>query len=95
MGPSRNFADKFWVWRRGYDARSENRPALTFAGVKLNAGDPPERMHIDEATNAFGPGWSKMLVGMEFPSAGCWQVIDLTSNQPGDSARYFNSLNLL
>jgi hypothetical protein len=23
------------------------------------------------------------------------QVIDLTSNQPGDSARYFNSLNLL
>ena len=74
MGPSRNFADKFWVWRRGYDPRSENRPALTFAGVKLNAGDPPERMHIDEATNAFGPGWSRMLAGMEFPSAGCWQV---------------------
>ena len=60
MGPSRDFADKFWVWRRGYDPRSENRPA--------------ERMHIDEATNAFGPGWSRMLAGMEFPSAGCWQV---------------------
>jgi hypothetical protein len=49
MGPSRNFRDKFWIWRRGYDAKTETRPALTFAGVK-------------------------MLVGMEFPSAGCWQV---------------------
>jgi len=31
-------------------------------------------MQIDAATNAFGEGWSRMLVGMEFPSAGCWQV---------------------
>ena len=72
MGPANNFRDKFWVWRRGYDAKTESRPALTFAGVKL--GDKPERMQIDEATNAFGPGWSLMLTGMEFPSAGCWQV---------------------
>ena len=74
MGPARNFGDKFWIWRRGYDAKTEPRPALTFAGVKLDAGDKPERMQIDEATNAFGPGWSQMLTGMEFPSAGCWQV---------------------
>jgi hypothetical protein len=74
MGPSHNFRDKFWIWRRGYEAKSELQPALTFAGVKLDDGDTPERMKIDQATNAFGPGWSEMLVGMEFPSAGCWQV---------------------
>jgi hypothetical protein len=74
MGPSRNFFDKFWVWRRGYEARTETQPALTFAGVKLGGGEKPERMQIDGATNAYGDGWSQMLVGMEFPSAGCWQV---------------------
>ena len=74
MGPSRNFGDKFWVWRRGFDANAEPKPALTFAGVKLDDGDKPQRMQIDQATSAFGPRWSSMLVGMEFPSAGCWQV---------------------
>ncbi len=74
MGPSRNFFDKFWVWRRGYSPKAEPVPALTLAGVKLDAGDQPQRMQVDEATNAFGPGWTSMLTGMEFPSAGCWQV---------------------
>jgi len=71
-GPGKNFFDKFWIWRQGYDARTETRPALTFSGIKL--GGDPERMQIDSATNAYGPGWSQMLVGMEFPSAGCWQI---------------------
>src|SRR4051812_2492753 len=64
MGPNRNFFDKFWVWRRGYEATTEVRPALSFTGVKLNDGDQPQRMHIDQdqATNAYGPGWSSMLV---------------------------------
>jgi hypothetical protein len=74
MGPSRKFGDKFWVWRRGYEAKSEIQPALTFTGVKLGGGVEPERMQIDKATSAFGPGWNSMLVGMQFPSAGCWQV---------------------
>jgi len=73
MGPANNFGDKFWIWRRGYDAKLETRPALTFTGVKLG-GDSPEHLQIDGATNAFGDGWSQMLVGMEFPSAGCWRV---------------------
>jgi hypothetical protein len=74
MGPGQKFFDKFWVWRRGYSPKAELEPALTFAGVKLNHGDNPQRMQLDGATNAFGPGWSSMLAGMEFPSAGCWQV---------------------
>src|SRR5882672_4061916 len=26
MGPSRNFFDKFWIWRRGYSPKSEPEP---------------------------------------------------------------------
>jgi hypothetical protein len=74
MGPSHHFFDKLWVWRRGYSPRVELNPALTLAGIKLNDGNNPQRMHVDEATNAFGPGWASMLTGMEFPSAGCWEV---------------------
>ncbi len=75
MGSKRNYRDKFWIWRRGYDATSEPRPALTFTGMKLGDADKPQLMKIDRATNAmFGPGRDQMLVGMEFPSAGCWRV---------------------
>jgi hypothetical protein len=74
MGPGHRFRDKFWLWRRDYDAKSEPRPALTLAGVKLDDGDRPERIQIEGATNAFGPGWNQMLVMLEFPSPGCWQV---------------------
>jgi hypothetical protein len=74
MGPGKHFGDKFWIWRRGFNAKTETAPALTFTGVKLNDGDNPQRMQIGRATNAFGPGWSSMLTGMAFPSAGCWQV---------------------
>jgi hypothetical protein len=74
MGPSHKFRNKFWIWRRGYEATAEPKPALTFRGTKLMDGDKPERIQIDRATNAFGEGWSQMLTLMEFPSAGCWKV---------------------
>jgi hypothetical protein len=73
MGPEHRFRDKFWIWRRGYDPDAERKPALTVSGVKLD-GDAAETLQIDNATNAFGDGWSSMLVGMEFPSAGCWRI---------------------
>jgi hypothetical protein len=73
MGPARNFRDKFWIWRRGYDATGEERPALTITGVKLHDGEQTEHLKIDNATNAFVGGW-KMLTMLEFPDAGCWQV---------------------
>jgi hypothetical protein len=74
MGSDRHYRDKFWIWRRGYDAKSEPRPDLFFAGMKLNDGEKPERFRIDGTTGAYGLGWSQMLVGMQFPSGGCWQV---------------------
>ncbi len=72
MGPSESYGDKFWLWRRGYDAMSEPRPDLILEGVSL-AG-PLQHLRIDRATSGFGPGWSYMLVGLEFPAAGCWHV---------------------
>lgn len=74
MGPTQRYRDKLWFWRRGYSADAEPVPALTLKGVKLGARGDPQEFRIDRATNAIGPGWSQMLVGMEFPSAGCWQV---------------------
>jgi hypothetical protein len=73
MGADRNFRDKFWVWRRGYDPATEARPDLSFVGVKI-LGKPPERMENHSATNAYGEGWSSMLALLEFPNAGCWRV---------------------
>ena len=73
MGPEHNFRDKFWIWRRGYDPGAEPKPDLTISGVKLDS-DTAETLKIDNATNAFGGGWTSMLVGMEYPSAGCWRV---------------------
>lgn len=74
MGSDHNWRDKFWVWRRGYDAKQEPRPALTFSGEKLDDGATPARMKIEQATNAFGDNWHSMLTMMNFPSAGCWRV---------------------
>jgi hypothetical protein len=74
MGPDHHYRDKLWFWRQGYKASAETVPALTLDAIKLGGAGKPERVHNGHATNAFGPGWSKMLTGMEFPSPGCWQV---------------------
>jgi hypothetical protein len=73
MSARYHYGDKLWFWRRGYSAHTEVQPNLTLDGVKMG-GANEERLHIERATNAFGPGWDRMLVGMEFPSAGCWRV---------------------
>ena len=72
--PQGRFGGKLWLWRRGYDATSELRPDLVIDGLKLDPGKPPERLSINNATNGTGKDWEAMLVGLEFPSAGCWQL---------------------
>ena len=74
MGPAHRYRDKTWFWRRGYDASSESRPDLTVAGVKVGDDGAPQPLHVGRATNAMGESWQQMLVMVEFPSAGCWQV---------------------
>jgi hypothetical protein len=74
MGRSHNYGDKFWMWRRGYDPRSEGTPDVVIEGVRLENPDSAQRFHLQGATNAFGQNWSRMLAGLTFPSVGCWQV---------------------
>jgi hypothetical protein len=79
MGPERNYFDKWWWWRDGYRATEEADPELVVTATRLDESSPP--VVIRNATNAFGPanefgpGWDAMLVGMEFPTSGCWEVV--------------------
>ena len=73
----RNYDDKFWLWRRGYDATTELTPDLVITGVKLDDDELAQSIHIDNATNASNgrdKASHRMLMGMEFPSAGCWKL---------------------
>jgi hypothetical protein len=72
MGPDRAFGDKFWWWRSGYSARKEMQPDLVISAKRLDG--PVQDIVISGATNAYGSGWDSMLIGMEFPEAGCWKV---------------------
>ena len=77
MGADGRYRDKFWWWREGYRARTENRPDLVIAAVRLDDSNTPPILMLNGATNAFGKNWDLMLTGMEFPSSGCWEMIGL------------------
>ena len=79
MGAEYNYRDKWWWWREGYKARNENNPELTISARKLNSSAPP--VEVKHATNAFGNDWDRILIMMEFPSAGCWEVIGTYHDQ--------------
>jgi hypothetical protein len=66
----------FW-WRQGYDVRSEPTPEIYVTGKRL---DGPGRFTFGPGTNAFWGLGSAMLVGVEVPEGGCWEL----------TARYFN-----
>jgi hypothetical protein len=66
-----NGGKSFW-WSEGYNAWTEQRPDLTVTGKRL---DGPGSATVDRATNGMGGGaGSFMLVGVDFPTTGCWQV---------------------
>ena len=62
----------FW-WREGYIWNEEPEPALTVTGERLDATAPP--LNVSKATNAYaGDIGSAMLVGVDFPTLGCWKI---------------------
>lgn len=62
----------FW-WRDGYSWKEDPTPALTVTARRLDAPAPPVR--ASDATNAYAPDiQSAMLVGVDFPTSGCWEV---------------------
>src|SRR5688572_12718339 len=72
MGPSHNFRDKLFWWSEGFKPGLESNLKVT--GKRLDADSGPA--DISSATNAKAEslgGWA-MLVGVEFPSAGCWKI---------------------
>ena len=74
MGPGHRYRDKLFWRREGYSGVLESRPELTVWARRLDG--PAPRLRVTGATNAhhkdFG-GWA-MLVMVEFPTAGCWEV---------------------
>jgi hypothetical protein len=77
------FDKSFW-WRRGYDWRTETTPRLRVTGRRLDT--PAATATSSDATNGFEPSMGAfMLVGLELPSGGCWE---LTGHYRGRSLRF-------
>jgi hypothetical protein len=67
------FTQKVFWWRKGYSWTEEPEPQLAVTGQRLDAPAPP--LNVSKATNAFSEGiGSAMLVGVDFPTSGCWEV---------------------
>ena len=67
------YTQKVFWWRKGYSIQEEPLPALRVAGQRLDASAPP--LNASRATNAFASDiQSAMLVGVDFPTPGCWKI---------------------
>ena len=67
------YTQKVFWWREGYVWTEEPEPALTVTGERLDAPAPP--LIVSKATNAYaGDIGSAMLVGVDFPTLGCWKI---------------------
>jgi hypothetical protein len=76
MGPEHNYGDKFWWWRSGYDAKAESAPNLNISARLLDGRNT--EIEVSDATSGFSSdpevNWNSILIGMEFPSSGCWEI---------------------
>ncbi|WP_323845750.1 hypothetical protein [Microbulbifer magnicolonia] len=76
MGSKHEYFDKFWWWRRGYDAEREPTPNLVISARRLDT--PADSIEIKNATSGYSADpdhdWHSMLVGMRFPGSGCWEI---------------------
>jgi hypothetical protein len=67
------YTQKVFWWREGYIWNEEPEPALIVTGERLDAPAPP--LIVSRATNAYaGDIGSAMLVGVDFPTLGCWKI---------------------
>jgi hypothetical protein len=67
------FRQKIFWWRQGYDPNTEPQPNLTVTGRRLDFPAPP--LLSDPATNGWvQPDQPFMLVGVNFPTLGCWEI---------------------
>ena len=72
MGPKHNYRDKLFWWSYGFSPGPESN--LVVKGRRLDGESPAA--DISRTTNAHSSslgGWT-MLVAVEFPTAGCWEI---------------------
>ena len=69
----KTYRNKLFVWRPGYDPRTEPIPELLVTARRLD-GDAPE-MSAPRVTNAFAKDiGSAMLAMPAIPRSGCWEL---------------------
>ena len=67
------YTQKVFWWREGYIWNEEPESALSVTGERLDVPAPP--LIVSKATNAYaGDIGSAMLVGVDFPTLGCWKI---------------------
>jgi hypothetical protein len=71
-GPKNAWGDKSWWWSQSYNHRKEPVPDLRVTARRLDSDSPP--ILPAAPTNAVIAEQSIMLVGLGFPSIGCWEV---------------------
>jgi hypothetical protein len=70
IGP---FGQKTFWWSSGYSGLREPTPMIKVKGRRLDREAPPLQAG-DPGTNALFDGMWSMLVGVDVPTAGCWQL---------------------
>ena len=65
------FSQKTFWWSAAWTPGAEPEPAITVAGTRLDGAGTFE---VSGGTNASADFGTAMLVGVVFPTAGCWQV---------------------
>lgn len=70
-GPS-GFAQKTFWWSADYDVNHESQPAISVTGRQV--GGPARFESPAPGTNAQADFGSAMLMGMDIPTTGCWEI---------------------
>ncbi len=67
------YTQKIFWWGVEFDLQSEPEPDLQVTGKRLDA--PAPALEASRATNAYASDiGSAMLVGVDFPTLGCWEI---------------------
>lgn len=72
MGAKHNYGNKLWFWSEDWVREEESQPNLRVSAREVN--NPSLSSESGRATHGFHDYWEAMLTGLEFPSAGCWEV---------------------
>jgi len=74
MGAEHNYRDKQWWWSADYDGRTEQNLGLVVTARRMD--NESIVADISQATAGSRDDWRGpvMLVGVEFPTTGCWEI---------------------